>query len=107
MRKLTASSLMKVKNSSILEYNKEAEEQGMMTLQYHLYIYLSGLDEKYVENKAIMELSKYSTTAGVFIGGTVYPKEIPGCLNIKLPLELDRANKWSMTSIWGRGHLRL
>lgn len=92
MRKLTASSLMKVKNSSILEYNKEAEEQGMMTLQYHLYIYLSGLDEKYIENKAIMELSKYSTTAGVFIW-TVYPKEIPGCLNIKLPLELDRGKQ--------------
>ena len=39
-----------------------------------------------------MELSKYSTTAGVFIW-TVYPREIPGCLNIKLPLELDRGKQ--------------
>lgn len=89
MRKLTAESLMKIKNSSILEFNKEAEEQGMMTIQYHLYIYLSGLGDKYHENKSIMELTKYSANAGVFIW-TVYPKEIPGCLNIKVPMLLDR-----------------
>lgn len=92
MRQRAASALMNTKNDTILEYNKNAESQGMITQPYYLYLFLSGLNDKYLENKPIMELSGYSAKAGVMIW-TIYPQEVPGCLNIKLPMSLPQGKQ--------------
>lgn len=87
IQKKTSQSIITLKTKDILEYNAHNEELGMITQVYNLYIMLTGLDEKFPENKPLMELLKYSASKGVIVW-TVYPDEIPGVLNIRLPLQV-------------------
>lgn len=87
-QKKYAEGILKLKTSTILEYNKNAEELGMLPHPYYLYIILTGLDDKFTENKAFMEFLTYSASAGIFVW-TIYPQKLKGCLNINKTLELD------------------
>lgn len=87
MQQKASENILAIKNNTILEYNAKNEELGMVTRTYHLFIYLTGLGDKFHENKPVMEFMKYSANAGVMVW-TVYPQKIPGCLNIKVPMAL-------------------
>ena len=77
MRKEVSNNIQKLQTLDILDYNKKAEELGMLTMQYSLYIIVSGIDDKIFENKAFMEFIKYSATYGIFIW-VIYKKALPG-----------------------------
>lgn len=85
MTKHASANLLKCKNDTILEFNQRSEELGMVTQQYYLYILLTGLGDKLLENKPLMEFLKYSAKAGVIVW-LIYPQNIPSCLNINPPI---------------------
>lgn len=88
MQKKASENILACKKESILEYNKHSEELGMVTRQYYLYIILTGLDDKFLENKAMMEFLKYSAEKGVIVW-IVYPQGLDSCVQIKPPVELE------------------
>lgn len=83
-------SLGKLAGKSILEYNKEAEEKGMIQHQYHVFLLLSGLPDKLDEDSAFMKFLEYSCHNGVIIF-TVFDKMLPFCEEIN---EYDYIEPW-------------
>lgn len=81
-QKKSSEGILELKTDNILEYNEKNEKLGMVTRVYYLYIFLTGLDDKFTENKAYMEFLSYSANTGVFIW-TIYPRELPGCQNVR------------------------
>lgn len=87
MQKKASENIMAIKKGTILDFNRNAEEQGMVTKPYYLYILLTGLGDKLTENKPFMEFIKYSAQQGVFVW-TVYKEELEGVNNIRVPLSV-------------------
>lgn len=88
MQKKASENILAIKTATVLEYNAKNEELGMVTRTYQLFVYLTGLGDKFTENKPVMEFMKYSANTGVIVW-TLYPTKIPGCLNIQLPMQLE------------------
>lgn len=86
-RKKAAESVMEIKTDDILTYNRKNEEAGMITRTYYLYIILTGIGDKFTDNKAFMELLSYSASRGVFIW-TVCGKKLPNTQNIEKEIKI-------------------
>lgn len=66
-------------------FNKDAEEKGMVTLEYRLLIVVSGVDKIY-DNKILMEFMQFSARTGALVW-IVAPKAISGCTFYKAPFD--------------------
>lgn len=86
-QKNASANILAIKTQTILDYNKKSEELGMLTRPYYLYIILTGLSDKFKEDKPIMEFLKYSAERGIIVW-TVYNQKLPGCKNVVLPISI-------------------
>lgn len=86
-RQQAAKNVVEMKTDDILTYNTKSEELGMITHSYSLYIILTGVDEKFDENKARLELFSYSAKRGVFFW-IISKKAIPNMKTIKSKIRI-------------------
>lgn len=88
MRERETESIRICRNRNIQEYNKEAEKIGLLPKTYYLYIVLSGLPDKFHNDKIMSEFLTHSANYGVIVW-TVYNQQLNGCKNIKLPINVE------------------
>lgn len=93
-RKQASKNVIEMKTDNILEYNRKNEELGMMTSTYSLYIILTGVDEKFDENKARLELFTYSAQRGVFFW-IISKKSIPNMKTVNGRIEIPEGEYMS------------
>lgn len=75
-------SLGKLDGKSITEFNRDAEEKGMINQPYHIFLLLSGLPDKLDEDSSFMKFLEYSCHNGVIIY-TVLDNVLPFCREVK------------------------
>lgn len=77
LRSYSQTNLRILDQKDINTYNREADEKGMVTLEYKLLIIVSGI-EKPLENRILTEFMKISARTGVFVWLLNSP-QVPGC----------------------------
>lgn len=82
LSKLLKESLGKLAGKTVLEYNQEAEDKGMINHPYHIFLLLSGLPDKLDEDSTFMKFLEYSCTNGIIIY-TVFNNILPFCKEVK------------------------
>lgn len=111
-REYSAANLRILDTRSISDFNKEAEEKGMVTLDYHLYI-LATPDEQYYKNTVFMEYIKNSPASGVLFW-MFGPTPIQNCRfyttpweGVQFPYPTDQALCQKVTRTYVDAYLNL
>ena len=85
LRAYSLNNLRILDQQDINSFNKEAEGKGMVTLEYHLLIVVSGVD-KLAENKILTEFMQFSARTGAMVW-VVHPKALTGCIFYSKPFD--------------------
>lgn len=85
LRAYSLNSLQILDQQDINTFNRDAEGKGMVTLEYHLLIIVSGV-EKLADNKILTEFMQFSARTGAMVW-VVHPQPLAGCTFYSKPFD--------------------